>query len=114
MSVFHEGERAVQARAGVEDESQRLGRGIHSEIPDGASDFLEAQRLAALAGVDPTGHVWASLVTGPPGFITAPDSRTLRLAAGLPSADPLSGGLASGKAVGILVLDPERRRRLRL
>ena len=114
MGVFHEGERAVQARAGVEAESRHLGRGISREIPEGAGDFLEAQRIAVLAGVDDTGHVWASLVTGNPGFITAPNSRTLRLAARLPGADPLSEGLSSGRALGVLVLDPERRRRLRI
>jgi predicted pyridoxine 5'-phosphate oxidase superfamily flavin-nucleotide-binding protein len=114
VGVFHEGEQAVQARAGVEAESRRLGRGISSEIPPGAGDFLEAQRMAVLAGVDGMGHVWASLVTGNPGFITAPDSRTLRLSAGLPGVDPLSTGLAGDGSLGVLVLDPERRRRLRV
>ena len=114
MSVFHEGERAVQARAGVEAESRRLGRGISPEIPHGAGDFFETQRLAILAGVDAAGRVWASLVAGNPGFITAPDSRTLRLAAGLPEADPLGEGLARDRPLGVLVLDPERRRRLRI
>ena len=114
MGVFHEGERAVQARAGVEAESRSLGRGISREIPEGAEPFLEAQRIAVLAGVDPAGQVWASLVTGDPGFITTADSRTLRLAVGLPVADPLSAGLSRDQALGVLVLDPERRRRLRI
>ncbi len=70
--------------------------------------------MAVLAGVDETGHVWASLVTGNPGFITAPDSRTLRLAARLPGADPLSEAVSRDRTLGILVLDPERRRRLRI
>ena len=98
----------------MEAESRRLGRGISREIPEGAGDFLEAQRLAVLAGVDESGRVWASILTGNPGFITALDSRTLRLAAGLPGADPLSEGLSEGRALGVLVLDPERRRRLRV
>jgi uncharacterized protein len=98
----------------MEAESRRLGRGISREIPEGAGDFLEAQRLAVLAGVDESGRVWASLVSGNPGFITAPNSRTLHLAAGLPGADPLSEGLSDGRALGVLVLDPERRRRLRI
>jgi predicted pyridoxine 5'-phosphate oxidase superfamily flavin-nucleotide-binding protein len=114
MGVFHEGERAVQTRAGVEAESRRLGRGISREIPEGAGGFLEAQRIAVLAGVDKTGRVWASLVTGNPGFITAPSSRTLRLAAELPDADPLGQALSTDAALGVLVLDPERRRRLRV
>jgi uncharacterized protein len=114
MGVFHEGERAVQARAGVDAESRRLGRGISCDIPEGAEPFLEAQRLAVLAGTDDAGRVWASLVTGNPGFITAPDRRTLRLAAALPGADPLGEALSPDRALGVLVLDPERRRRLRV
>jgi hypothetical protein len=114
MGVFHEGERAVQARAGVEAESRHLGRGISRGIPEGAGPFLEAQRIAVLAGVDETGHVWASLVPGNPGFITAPNPRTLRLAAELPGADPLSEALSRDRSLGVLVLDPERRRRLRI
>jgi hypothetical protein len=114
VGVFHEGERAVQARAGVEAESRRLGRGISPDIPEGAEPFLEAQRIAVLAGVDASERVWASLVTGNPGFITAPDSRTLHLAARLPAADPLSDALSPGQPLGVLVLDPERRRRLRI
>ncbi len=90
MSKFHEGERAVQSRSGVTDEAARLGRGITSTIPEAARPFLESQRIAVLAGVDGSGRVWASLVTGAPGLITAPSARTLRLAGGLPEADPLS------------------------
>src|SRR5262245_6159525 len=109
MGVFHEGERAVQRRAGVEAESRHLGRGISHEIPDGATAFLEGQRLAIVAGLDDADRVWASLVTGRPGFITAPDPRTLRLAAGLPSVDPLAPAIRTGRPLGVLVLDPERR-----
>jgi predicted pyridoxine 5'-phosphate oxidase superfamily flavin-nucleotide-binding protein len=114
VGIFHEGERAVQARAGVEAESRQLGRGISQGIPDGAAAFLQAQRMAILAGMDGAGQVWASLVAGNPGVITAPDSRTLRLAAGLSAADPLAEGVSPGSALGVLVLDPERRRRLRI
>src|SRR4029434_758310 len=89
-----------------------LGRGISRGIPAGAEPFLEAQRLAVLAGMDGAGHVWASLLTGNPGFITARRERTLRIAANLPDEDPLRAGLAPGQSLGILVLDPERRRRL--
>jgi predicted pyridoxine 5'-phosphate oxidase superfamily flavin-nucleotide-binding protein len=114
MSQFHEGERAVQSRAGVADEAGHLGRGISSAIPDAARPFLASQRIAVLAGVDPSGRVWASFVTGPPGVIAAPGPRTLRLDAGLLDGDPLSQGLTRGRPLGVLVIDPERRRRLRV
>jgi len=112
--VFHEGERTVQKRAGVSAQARGLGRGISSAIPPGAEAFLEAQRLAVLAGVDEAGRVWASLVTGAPGFITVPDRRTLRLSARLADGDPLNEGLSIDRALGALVLDPERRRRIRV
>jgi len=114
MGPFHAGEREVQARAGVAAEARSLGRGISPAIPAGAEPFLEAQRLAVLAGMDGVGHVWASLLTGNPGFITAPAERTLRIAASLPGEDPLRAGLTPGQSLGVLVLDPERRRRLRI
>ena len=41
-------------------------------------------------------------------------TRAPSLAAGLPEADPLSEGLARGRPLGVLVIDPERRRRLRV
>ena len=114
MGTFHEGERAVQARVGVERESRRLGRGISRDIPEGAEPFLEAQRIAILAGIDGAGRVWASIAMGAPGFITSPDERTLRLAARLHPADPLRDGLVAGRSLGVLVFDPERRRRFRI
>lgn len=104
----------MQRRAGVAAEARSLGRGISAAIPPGAGPFLAAQCLAALAGVDDQGRVWASVVMGDPGFITVPDPGTLRLAARLAAGDPLRGALAEGAPVGVVVLDPERRRRIRL
>ena len=114
MATFHDGERAVQRRAGGAAEARSLGRGISSAIPPGAAPFLAAQRLAALAGIDARGCVWASLVMGDPGFITVPDPGTLRIAARLTAGDPLRGAIAQGTPIGVVVLDPERRRRIRL
>jgi predicted pyridoxine 5'-phosphate oxidase superfamily flavin-nucleotide-binding protein len=114
MGVFHEGEREVQRRAGVAAEARDLGRGITRAIPAGARPFLEAQRIAVLAGVDEGRRVWASLLIGAPGFITSPIGHTLRMEARTPPQDPIRGCLTSGSPVGVLVFDPERRRRLRL
>ena len=103
----------MQRRAGVAADARSLGQGISAAIPFGVAPFLAAQRLAALAGVDDGGRVWASVVMGDPGFITVPDPGTLRLAARLAAGDPLRGALAEGAPVGVVVLDPERRRRIR-
>ena len=70
--------------------------------------------MAVLAAADDNGRLWASLVMGKPGFITAPDEHTLSLATELPAADPVSACLENDRPLGVLVFDPARRRRLRL
>lgn len=72
-SPFHAGERAVQARAGVETLAARLTGAFRDRLPKVAKDFLASQRLAVAASVDLGGRVWASLLAGPPGFLSAPD-----------------------------------------
>ena len=114
MGVFHEGEREVQRCAGVTAMARDLAQRIGPTIPRGARPFLEGQRIAVLAGVDGAGRMWTSLLTGPPGFITAPDDKTLRIVAGAPPADPITDCLGDGGFIGGLVFDPVRRRRLRL
>jgi predicted pyridoxine 5'-phosphate oxidase superfamily flavin-nucleotide-binding protein len=114
MGVFHEGEREVQRRVGVAATARELGHGIGPIIPPGARPFLEGQRIAVLAGLDGAGRVWTSLLAARPGFISAPDETTLRIAAAPPAVDPIIDCLGDGALVGVLVFDPVRRRRLRL
>jgi predicted pyridoxine 5'-phosphate oxidase superfamily flavin-nucleotide-binding protein len=73
---FHEGERAMQRRAGVADTADRVSGSIHAEIPPRAQAFLAEQPFAVLASRDAAGRVWASVVVGTP----ASPSSTSRLA----------------------------------
>ncbi|MCI0488495.1 MAG: pyridoxamine 5'-phosphate oxidase family protein [Blastocatellia bacterium] len=113
-SPYHSGELEVQARAGVLEMAARIGNGIHSSIPPVAEDFLRGQRLAVLGTVDRDGRVWASLVTGSPGFIQAMDERTVRIDATPTSGDPLMENLEAGGEAGMIVIDFATRRRMRL
>ena len=114
MATYHAGERAVQARAGVRDMAERIGRGIHEVIPPAARAFLRAQRIVFLGTVDAAGAVWASVLSGVPGFLRAADERTLRISAAPPLGDPLRDGLHEGAAVGVLAIDLAGRRRMRV
>jgi hypothetical protein len=111
---YHEGELAVQRRAGVQDMARKIGSGIHAEIPAAAREFLRGRRFAVLASVDAAGAVWASLLTGPLGFLDAPDAHTLALTASPAAGDPLAAALRRGAAVGMLAIDFATRRRMRL
>jgi predicted pyridoxine 5'-phosphate oxidase superfamily flavin-nucleotide-binding protein len=113
LGPFHDGEREVQARAGVRQEAEAVGRIIRNTIPPVAGRFLARQRLAVATTLDSGGRVWASLLTGEPGFIRAVDETLLRLDAQPVPGDPLPDNLATQPWLGLLVLDPQTRGRMR-
>ncbi|HWY70085.1 MAG TPA: pyridoxamine 5'-phosphate oxidase family protein [Terriglobales bacterium] len=110
-SVWHEGELAVQLRAGVEQVS---GRGIRSSIPDGLIDFLREPRLVAFASVDSDGRTWASLRVGYSGFLRVVDAVTLETEPADLDGDPLLTNLKKNPDVGMVIVDLASRQRVRL
>lgn len=114
-SRFHAGELQVQARAGVPAEyAQRASAAIRDHMPDQHRQFFGQLPLFFLGALDADGQPWATVLAGAPGFITAPDARTLRIGGGLLPGDPLQGQLLPGRRVGGLGLVPATRRRNRV
>jgi uncharacterized protein len=111
--TFHSGERDVQRRAGVADEARAVGRGIGRTLTPPVARFLGRQRLAVAASLDAEGRVWASLLTGPAGFLSAADPSRLHVGAQPIPGDPLGPNLAQRPDLGLLVLDPQTRQRMR-
>lgn len=111
---FHDGERAVQARAGVAAIAERVGGSIHAEIPPRAQAFALEQPFAVLASRDKGGGMWASIVCGRPGFLRAPSERTIEIDAAPIPGDPLATNLVAGAPLGALVIDLGTRRRMRV
>lgn len=112
--TYHEGELAVQERAGVREMAARVGRSIRPVIPPAAREFLLDQPMVIVATADARGCVWASLLWGAPGFARAEDERTLRIDAKPVSGDPLDDNLEVNDQIGVLVIEPATRRRMRL
>lgn len=110
---FHPGELELQGRAGTLEEASLIGRAIRPVLPRGVSRILARQRFAIAASLEATGGVWASLLEGPPGFISASDDQMLRLSARPRDGDPLAANLEARPELGLLVLDPTTRQRLR-
>ena len=113
--LFHEGERAVQRRAGVERVAAQVGRSIMSFVPAEFGAFLSRQPFVVVASQDQQGRVWASLIAGGVGFARALDGRQILLA-GLPApGDPLEGALERPPArIGVLAIEFGTRQRIRL
>jgi predicted pyridoxine 5'-phosphate oxidase superfamily flavin-nucleotide-binding protein len=114
MATYHEGELEVQRRAGVAENAARIGRSIHREIPELARQFAEERRFALLGAADSTGRLWATLLQGPPGFLSVPADDRLHLDACPRDGDPLAPALAGPADVGLLLIDPPTRRRMRV
>jgi uncharacterized protein len=112
--VYHAGERAAQALAGERERPDRLGRAIRCTVPPVAAAFLAERRTITVAAPDAAGRMWATLVTGPPGFISVPDEGTLLVAAAPGPGDPLAEVLSRPTRVGTIALEPATRRRMRV
>ena len=77
--VFHEGERAVQARAGVSALAERIGRSIRRDIPPTAQAFLAERRWLVIGALDDRARPWIAIRSGAAGFAHAVDDRTVRI-----------------------------------
>ena len=111
---FHEGELAVQDRAGVRAQAARLG-GAMLATPDlngGMSTFLAHREFAVLTARDPDGRLWTSPLFSSPGFLEAHD-RELRVHAVPGPGDPLHR-LPANQPVGMLAIEFATRRRVRV
>ncbi|GAA1651774.1 pyridoxamine 5'-phosphate oxidase family protein [Actinoplanes couchii] len=109
--MFHPGERALQEQAGV-DRAGWGSAGVGTDIPLVAAQFLTQQRLVVIAAADDTGAVWATALSGPPGFTRARDEHTI-LVNRLPKP-PLEGLFDHERDIGMIAIEPARRRRMRI
>jgi predicted pyridoxine 5'-phosphate oxidase superfamily flavin-nucleotide-binding protein len=110
---FHDGELAVQRRAGVRDEAARLvGMLAPGELSAGVTRFLSERDLAMLAARDHEGQLWISPLVGSPGFLDGRGS-TLRIHGRPASVDPLQN-LPANQFVGLLAIELATRRRVRI
>jgi uncharacterized protein len=105
--MWHAGELAVRERAGVVAD---IGE-PEAFLPDVAREFLAAQPWLVIGAADARDRLWASVLYGPPGFVSTPDAATVRVSAQPLPGDPLDE--IAGQ-VGGLALEPATRRRMRL
>lgn len=103
-SPFHGAELTVQERVGVRTRIDASARraGIRDYMPDQHRQFFNERPFLMLGAVDADGQPWATIMVRKPGFITTPDSRTLRIAAALLPGCPLQGQLHVGTLLGTL------------
>jgi len=115
---FHEGERAVQERAGETAKAAGHSGMIAGAVLPGALPFIAGRPWVIVGGADREGRLWCSAWVGEPGFAQAdPAGLTVALAvarAPMHPANPLLPALVAGADLGLLFIDLAQRRRLRV
>jgi len=116
VSLYHDGSRRLQDRFDTRRLADRLDeRLVHDSLDADDREFVESCDMLFLATADAEGRPQCSYKGGEPGFVRVLDPHTI--------AFPLYDGngmyLTAGNAlanphVGLLFIDFERRRRLRL
>jgi predicted pyridoxine 5'-phosphate oxidase superfamily flavin-nucleotide-binding protein len=111
---YHPGELRIQRRVDVSEDAARVGRIIGGTLTAPVRQFLAERETAIAASLDGAGQVWASLLTGPPGFLRA-WSDDLLLIEGTPgTAVELTENLSHRPELGLLAIDLAHRSRLRV
>ena len=113
-SVWHEGELEVQRRAGVAYEAGELQGMIRPGMAPPVAIFLAQRQFAVLGSIDAKGRPWASVVVGEPNFIRALDPFTVEISGGWAESDPLLANILHDPQLGMLAIDFNNRRRVRI
>lgn len=111
---YHEGELAVQRRAGVGSDGLPAEAMYRAFMPAGVQRFLFSQQFAVFATRDADDRVWASMRSGPSGFLRPLDESALEIAGYSHSGDPLLANLATHPEAGMIVIHLAARHRIRL
>src|ERR1700743_1776977 len=80
--TWHAGERALQDLVGAGDVLAGLEpRIFHTFLTIHQREFFAAQTILLVGTVDADGRAWASILSGPPGFVQAVHPGKLRISA---------------------------------
>jgi uncharacterized protein len=113
--MWHAGEREMQRRAGVDEVLAGLdARIFRNNLSPVQQAFYARLSYAVLGSVDQSGAVWATMIEGSPGFLSAHGTFALDVTLERDPSDPADAGFEQGDAIGMLGIDLSMRRRLRL
>jgi predicted pyridoxine 5'-phosphate oxidase superfamily flavin-nucleotide-binding protein len=116
VGLYHDGNRELQDRFDTRRLADRIEeRIVHDRIDDDDRAFIEARDMFFIATVDDDGQPQCSYKGGEPGFVRVLDDRTVSF----PVYDGngmylTAGNLLVTRKVGLLFIDFEGRRRVRL
>jgi predicted pyridoxine 5'-phosphate oxidase superfamily flavin-nucleotide-binding protein len=112
--TYHDGELAMQERAGVRDLANQVGRIIGSDFSAGSAAFVAARTFVITSTIAQDGTVTASIVGGRSGFAQPSDPHTLIIAPSFGLIDAVMEDVVATGIIGVLAIDFAARRRVRI
>ena len=113
--IFNPGELHFQKLSGSEKKVSALAPHlILNEVPEQHQVFYSNLNMVFVGTVDETGQPCASVICGEKGFINAFDEKKIQINAQPIERDPLISNTKNGSPIGLLGLEFETRRRIRV
>lgn len=114
LPAFHSGEVMLQEKAGLAERMAELGtRVVRRFMPEQHREFFPLLPYLIVGALDQAQQPWATILSGPHGFVDSPDPTSLRIAALPFPNDPLAGQMQPGAPIGLLGFQAHTRRRNR-
>ncbi|AYL95364.1 pyridoxamine 5'-phosphate oxidase family protein [Mucilaginibacter celer] len=116
-TIFHLGEKFVQEQSGERTMALRNEGIISNQLAEGAVIFIQNQKIFFASSMDDRGMVWASVLTGEPGFLKLDEDHHLILDPALLRSSPgdiFWTNVRNGRGVGLLFIELLTRRRFRV
>ncbi|MCO5733362.1 pyridoxamine 5'-phosphate oxidase family protein [Rhizobium sp. SSA_523] len=114
-SPWHAGELRLQRHAGVAEQMDPVGRKVlRTFLLDQHREFYPLLPFIVIGSVDGDGTPWATIRSGEPGFLQAPDPHRLDIRAARDADDPAEAGMNDGDPIGLVGVDLITRRRNRM
>ena len=104
----------MQRTAGAADKLAARGNLLRDHMTDQHRQFYAQLPFLIAGAVDRAGDPWATILSGEPGFLHAPDPHRLSIATSRDPGDPADEGMEDGDAIGLLGIELHTRRRNRL
>eukprot|EP00698_Gefionella_okellyi_P012650 TRINITY_DN3419_c0_g2_i2.p1 TRINITY_DN3419_c0_g2~~TRINITY_DN3419_c0_g2_i2.p1 ORF type:complete len:596 (-),score=97.64 TRINITY_DN3419_c0_g2_i2:489-2135(-) len=113
---YHQGEVAVQQRAGSYEAAMDTGEIISDYVPPSVQAFFHSRYEVYCASVGKDGRVWASALYGMPGFVKIADSvRTIRVSTMTAAGDATEQNISTvGAPFAVMGIEFASRSRFRL
>jgi len=113
--IWHQGELAIQQRAGTDKQMDEVGpRSIRSYMPTQHRDFFQSLSMLFIGYSGYDSSVLASVVFGVPGFIVSPNETELVINTQYSLGDLFNNDLEVGTRIGLLGIEFSSKRRNRV